>query len=146
MEFQIATIWVQINPKQPCKCVWAMLISVQRLDLAILGFQILHNLNPKIWKMESKKIIKKTFFLLFWNLHQKVLLVCNFHASCSFTASLRYFPLIFGWKTTKDLKAVRRSWSLHFWKHSFSADFWYFRVKFWWQVLQEPENRKKNFC
>ena len=38
-----------------------MLISVQRLDLAILGFQILHNLNPKIWKNYSKKSSKDFF-------------------------------------------------------------------------------------
>ena len=33
-------------------------------------------------------------------------------------------------------KVVRMPWRWHFWKHSFSMNFWFFRTKFWWQVLQ----------
>ena len=47
-----------------------MLISVQRLDLAILGFQILHNWNIKIWKINSKKS-SKDFFPSFFEIYIK---------------------------------------------------------------------------
>ena len=40
------------------------------------------------------------------------------------------------------LKVVCTPGRLHFWKHSFSANSWFFRVKFWSHVLQEPENWK----